>query len=166
MNKDLHHKEILCIFIVMNLQENIERIHEIMGGVITEDRREMVIKNMIDDIGIEKTIKMVGDYDMVATYLSDEDKVKYVKDKILKIVDAAGTNGIHLDVAGGPIRISDKDGEIHQIEWMGTNHAKVIEYWGDKKQYTNTVRPKYEDLPPQVIDIIIKRLIDNLGYYN
>ena len=45
----------------MNLQENIERIHEIMGGVITEDKMDKVIKNMIDDIGIESTFKMVGD---------------------------------------------------------------------------------------------------------
>ena len=49
----------------MNLQENIERIHEIMGGVITEDRKEMVIKNMIDSVGIENTFKMVGDYDLI-----------------------------------------------------------------------------------------------------
>jgi len=33
MDKDLDHKELLCIFIVMNLQENIERIHEIMGVI-------------------------------------------------------------------------------------------------------------------------------------
>lgn len=160
MNKDLDHKELLCIFIVMNLQENIERIHEIMGGVITEDRKEMFIKNMINDIGLGNTIKMVGDYDEVAQYLSDEDKVKYVKDTVLQVIDGTFSNGIHLDVVGGPIRISNKDGEIHQIEWMGMNHVKVIEYWGDKKQYTNTVRPNYKDLPSQVIDMIIKRLIE------
>ena len=59
----------------MNLQENIERVRSIMG-VITEDRKEMFTKNMIDDIGLENTIKMVGDYDEVEPYLSDEDKVK------------------------------------------------------------------------------------------
>jgi hypothetical protein len=47
MNKDLHHKELLCIFIVMNLQENIERIHEIMGGVITEGDNKLI------DLGVK-----------------------------------------------------------------------------------------------------------------
>jgi hypothetical protein len=150
----------------MNLQENIERIHEIMGGVITEDRKEMFIKNMINDIGLGDTIKLVGDYDEVAQYLSDEDKVKFIKDIVLQVIDGTFSNGINLEVAGGPIRISDENDEIHQIKWMGMNHVKVIEHWGDKKQYTNTVRPNYKDLPPQVIDMIIKRLIDNLGYYN
>jgi hypothetical protein len=143
----------------MNLQENIHRIHELIGAVITEDRKEMSIKNMIDDIGLENTIKMVGDYDEVATYLSDEDKVKYIKDTVLKVIDRTFTNGINLDVVGGPIRISDKDGKIHQIEWMGVAHVKIFEFMGDKKQHTNTFRPGYKDLPPQVLDMIIKRLI-------
>ena len=103
----------------MKLQENIERIHEIMGGVITEDRKEMFIKNMIDDIGLADTIKMMGGYDEVEPYLTDEDKVKFIKDIVFEVIDGTFSNGIHLDVAGGPIRISDKDGEIHQIEWMG-----------------------------------------------
>lgn len=144
----------------MNLQENIQRIHEIMGGVITEDRKEMFIKNMIDDIGLADTIKMMGGYDEVEPYLTDEGKVKFIKDTVFEVIDGTFSNGIHLDVAGGPIRISDKDGEIHQIEWMGVGHVKIIEIWGDKKQYANTVRPSYKDLPSQVLDMIIKRLIE------
>lgn len=143
----------------MNLQENIHRIQSMMG-IITEDRKEMVIKNMIDNIGLGDTVKMVGNYDEVATYLSNEDKVKYIKDTVLKVIDGTFSTGINLDIVGGPIRIKDEDGEIHQIEWMGMNHVKVIEYWDDKKRYANTVRPNYRDLPPQVIDKIIKRLIE------
>ena len=144
----------------MNLQENIYRIHELMGAVITEDRKEMSIKNMIDDIGLENTIKMVGDYNEVEPYLSDDNKVRYIKNKVLEIVDARHSNGINLDVNGGPIRIIDKDGKIHQIEWMGKAHVKIFEFMGDKRQHTNTFRPGYEDLPTQVMDMIIKRLIE------
>jgi hypothetical protein len=43
----------------MNLQENINRIQSMMG-VITEDRKDVLIKNMIGNIGIKDTFNMVG----------------------------------------------------------------------------------------------------------
>lgn len=33
----------------MNLQENIDRIHEIMGGVITDSRLEKIVINWLND---------------------------------------------------------------------------------------------------------------------
>ena len=142
----------------MNLQENIERIQSMMG-VITEDRKEMFTKNMIDDIGLENTIKMVGDYDEVEPYLSDEDKVKYIKNKVLDIADEIGSNGITLSSPQGrPLRIKDEGGVIHQIEFLGQSHARVERY--EEGNYHNSYVISYKDSPPQVMDMIIKRLIE------
>ena len=143
----------------MNLQENIQRIHEIMGGVITEDRKEMFIKNMIDDIGIENTIKMMGGYDEVEPYLSDEDKVKYIKEKVLEIADNLGSNGITLSSPmGRPLKIKEEDGVRHQIEFLGQSHARVELY--EKGVYHNGYVISYKNMSPQIKDIVIKRLLE------
>ena len=70
----------------MNLHEDIHRIQSMMG-VITEDRMDKVIKNMIDTVGLESTFNMVGDYDLIDSYLTDEDKINYIKDEFVKVND-------------------------------------------------------------------------------
>jgi hypothetical protein len=71
----------------MNLQENIHRIQSMMG-VITEDRKEMVIKNMIDDIGVIGTIKMMGGYSpSIEEHLRREDKIKLIKGVVRKLCE-------------------------------------------------------------------------------
>ena len=143
----------------MRLQENIHRIQEIMGGVITEDRKEMFIKNLIDDIGIENTIKMVGGYDEVEPYLSDEDKVKYIKDKVLEIADNLGLNGVILSYPQGkPLKIKEEDGIIYQIEFLGQSRARVESY--ETGVYHKGYVINYEDMSPQMKDIVIKRLLE------
>ena len=71
----------------MNLQENINRIQSMMG-VITEDRKEMVIKNMIDDIGVIGAIKMMGGYNpLIEEHLSREDKIEFIKEVVTKLCE-------------------------------------------------------------------------------
>jgi hypothetical protein len=143
----------------MKLQENIERIREIMGGVITEDRKEMFIKNMIDEIGIENTIKMVGGYDEVEPYLSDEDKVNYIKEKVLEIADKFGSNGVILSAPQGrPLKIKEDYGIIYQIEFLGQSRARVESY--ETGVYHKGYVINYEDMSPQMKDIVIKRLLE------
>lgn len=141
----------------MNLQENIHRIHEIMGGVITEDRMDKVIKNMIDDMGIENTFKMVGDYDLVDTYLTDEYKIDYIKDQFHKIND--GNNFSLQQIWQKPIRYS-RDAERHQVESLGKTHAKVVIY--DNFGNPRDRHVKYEDLPLEVLDKLFRMM---LGQY-
>lgn len=143
----------------MNLRENIQRIHEIMGGVITEDRKELVIKNMIDDIGLDNTIKMMGGYDEVEPYLTDEDKVKFIKDKVLEIADNLGSNGLSLSYPQGrPLKIKEEDGVRHQIEFLGQSYAHAERY--EEGNYHNSYVISYKDMSPQVMDIVIKRLLE------
>lgn len=131
-----------------------------MGGVITEDRKEMFIKNMIDDIGLADTIKMMGGYDEVEPYLTDEDKVKFIKDKVLEIADNFGSNGVvNLSFPQGrPLKIKKEDGVRHQIEFLGQSHARVELY--EKGVYHNGYVISYKNMSPQVMDIVIKRLLE------
>jgi hypothetical protein len=82
MDKDLHHKEILCIFIVMNLQENIERIHEIMGGVINEqsESKKDAVKSMLKQSGIEVASKLMGGIDNLVRVLYDGNIMGFSED--------------------------------------------------------------------------------------
>ena len=149
----------------MNLQENIDRIQSMMG-IITEDRKETVIKNMIDSEGLDNTIKMVGDYDEVVSYLSNEEKIKYIKDKIIEIGDKFRSIGVALNAPQGrPLRIKYEDGIIHQIEFLGPSRARVESYEKPESNNNyainhNSYVINYNDLEPQIMDIIIKRLIE------
>ena len=143
----------------MNLQENINRIQSMMGGVITEDRKGGVIMRMIDETGLENTFKIMGGYDEVEPYLTDEDKVKYIKNKVLEIADNFGSNGITLSFPQGkPLKIKEEDGVRHQIEFLGQSHARVELY--EKGVYHNGYVISYKNMSPQIKDIVIKRLLE------
>jgi hypothetical protein len=154
-NQDIGHVELGKIN--MNLQENIERIHEIMGGVITEDRMDKVIKNMIDTVGIENTFKMVGDYDLVEKYFTNEDKINYIKDEFLK-TNGGGSFTLE-QIWEKPIRIkTDDENRIHQIEGLGNNVVFVAihkEHGAGVTKYY----PKYEELPSEIIDKLFRMML-------
>jgi hypothetical protein len=144
----------------MDLQENIHRIQEIMGGVITEDRKEMFIKNMIDTVGLESTFKMVNDYDLIDSYLTDEDKINYIKDEFVKVNDG---NYINMEqIWQRPIRIkTDDENRIHQIEGLHRGNVTIVVH---KKHEAGVMKyyPKYEELPSEIIDKLFRMM---LGQY-
>jgi hypothetical protein len=126
-----------------------------MGGVITEDRMDKVIKNMIDDIGVENTFKMVGDYDLVESYLTDEDKIGYIKDQFIKIND--GNYFTLGQISQSPIRYDgDEVDELHQIEGLGKGTATVVIYSSASPRKRHI---KYESLPLEAIDKLFKMLL-------
>ena len=68
----------------MNLQENIQRIKQMM---IKEDEVPL-IKRMIDDIGLYKTIKVMGGFDYsMEEYVSKEDKITFIKEIVTKLCE-------------------------------------------------------------------------------
>ncbi len=140
----------------MNLQENIHRIQSMMG-VITEDRMDMFIKNMIDNVGIEKTFKIVDNYDLIESYLTDEDKINYIKDQFQKINDG---NYFSLEqIWERPIRIKvDDEGRIHQIEGLHRGNVTIVVHKehgaGVTKYY-----PKYEELSSETIDKLFRMML-------
>ena len=139
----------------MNLQENIHRIQSMMG-VINEDKRDEFIKNMIDNVGIEKTFKMVGDYDLMSSYFTDEDKLNYIKDQFHQINDG---NYFTLDqILQRPIRIKEEDKEIQQIEGLHKNNVTVVKY-NSKSGGIMKYYPKYEELSSETINKLFKMML-------
>lgn len=137
----------------MNLKEDITRIQEVMG-VITEDRMEEVIKNMIDSVGIETTINMVGDYDLIDSCLTDEFKIRYIKDQFQKTNDGKYFSLEQLERPPIRIKIDDED-RIHQIEGL---HKDVVTAVIHKVHGGSITKyyPKYEELSSETIDKLFR----------
>jgi hypothetical protein len=118
---------------------------------------DKVIKNMIDTVGIENTFKMVGDYDLVDSSLTNEDKINYIKDEFIKVNDG---NYISMEqIWQQPIRFKiDDENRIHQIEGLHKNKVSVVVYkesgGGNMNYY-----PKYEELSSETIDKLFRMMI-------
>jgi len=139
----------------MNLQEQVYRIQSMMG-VITEDRMDKVINNMIDTIGLENTFKMVGDYNLVEPLLTDEDKINYIKDEFIKVNDG---NYISMEqIWQQPIEIKEEDGIVEQIEGLHKNVVNVVKYNNKYGGITN-YHPKYEELSSEIIDKLFRMML-------
>ena len=101
----------------MNLQENIHRIKQMM---IKEDEVPL-IKRMIDDIGLYKTIKVMGGFDYsMEEYVSKEDKITFIKEIVIKLCEE------YDDVeVGGPF-FSGNWGIIYDETY---EEKQIIEYY-------------------------------------
>ncbi len=125
-------------------------------GVITEDRMDKVINNMIDTIGLENTFKMVGDYNLVELLLTDEDKINHIKDEFIKVNDG---NYISMEqIWQQPIEIKEEDGIVEQIEGLHKNVVNVVKYNNKYGGITN-YRPKYEELSSEIIDKLFRMML-------
>jgi len=143
----------------MNLQENIDRIHQMMG-VINEDNRPNVFKKMIDELGITNAIKMAGNYYAIEPYLKEIDKVNFIKEKVSQISDEWGVNGFGLvEVDSAPIFYSEDENELRQIEYLGRNQL-YIDVYKDGNSHVGDLNVKYESLPGQIIDELVEILIN------
>ena len=143
----------------MNLQENIHRIHQMMG-VISEDKKEETIRAMIDKMGVSNSIKLVGNYYMIEPYLKEIDKVNFIKEKITKINDDGSGIGLH-EINEEPLHYSDEDGEEHQIEWLGPTSVDVSVYEDEYSGHLRDYYVKYESLPGQILDELVEILLNH-----
>ena len=140
----------------MNLYEDIHKMQSMMG-VITEDKRDEFIKNMIDELGITSAIKMAGNYYEIEPYLTNVDKVNYIKNKVYELNDGRSVN---LSVINGDtIHYGEEGGKLHQIEWLGKENVTVKTY-GDNMNYIGTFYVNYNSLPPQIIEELVEMFIN------
>ena len=142
----------------MKLQENIHRIKEVMG-VIKEssDEESNVIRKMIDEIGIQNTIKMVGNYNLIRPYLKNIDKINFIKEKVKKI--SSGGFGLS-EIGKSPIFYSENDNELRQIEYLGISRAYIDIYSTHGNSHIGDIRIEYEKLPEDIMNEIFKMLLD------
>ena len=132
----------------MNLQENIQRIKQMM---IKEDEVPL-IKRMIDDIGLKNTFKMVGDYDKLDSYLTDSDKVDFIENTIHRLSGELEPDfiGVGLqEIDEEPIHYSDEDGQLHQIEFLGNKYVEVV-YYDDEGDTYDPAAAKKRNQGPKI----------------
>lgn len=141
----------------MNLQENIERIQSMMGGVIVEDRMNKLFRKMVDELGLKTAIQMMGDYNKIEQYLTDDDKIDYIKDEFIKINDG---NYFNLEqIWQKPIRIkTDDEDRIHQIEGLHRGNATIVVHKQHGAGVTKYYR-KYEELPSEILDKLFRMML-------
>lgn len=144
----------------MNLQENIHRIHQMMG-VINEDTKGKTIRNLVDKMGIADAIKMAGNYYIIEPYLKEIDKVNYIKEKVSQICDEFGGNGFGLvEVDAAPILYSEDENELRQIEYLGRKQLYVDVYSSDSNSNLGDFKVNYESLPGQILDELVEILVN------
>lgn len=141
----------------MNLIENIERINTL----ISEDKKEHIIRTMIDKMGMANTIKLMGNYYTIEPYLKEVDKVNYVKEKVSQLADEFGGAGFGLaEINEDPIHFSEQDGELRQIEYLGKKRAIVDVYDEDMGSHMGDYNISYESLPGHILNELIEILIN------
>jgi len=137
----------------MKLFENIQRIKSMMGG-INEDKHSIVIKKMIDELGMISTIKMVGNIDLIEPYLKEVDKTNYIKDKVAEL----GRGGVSLrEIGEEPIFFDEVNDDHKQIGYLGRDRAYIDIYYRGHNVGDNRV--VYESLPSQIVDEIFRMLV-------
>ena len=143
----------------MNLQENIQRIKQMM---IKEDEVPL-IKRMIDDIGLKNTFKMVGDYDKLDSYLTDSDKIDFIENTVHRLSQELETDfiGVTLqEIDEESIHYGDEDEQLHQIEYLGNKYVEVVYYDYEMDNYLGEYNVRYDSLPTQILDEIFRMLLD------
>ena len=138
----------------MNLIENIQRI----STLISEDKKGDTIRTMIDKMGVSNAIKLAGNYYMIEPYLKEIDKVNYIKERVRELGDGSGFGMTEIDEE--PLHYSDEDGELHQIEWLGTKSVDVSVYNDEMGSHLNDYYINYESLPGQILDELVEILIN------
>ena len=124
-------------------------------GVITEDNKNNVIRKIVDDIGLKTAIQMVGNYYEIEPYLTDVDKVNYIKDRVSEL----GRGGIGLyNIDEEPIVVYKNGNALGQIEFLGKDRAYINTY--HRNALVGDERVPYEDLPGQIIDELTEILIN------
>jgi hypothetical protein len=124
-------------------------------GVITEDNKNNVIRKIVDDIGLKTAIQMVGNYYEIEPYLTDVDKVNYIKDRVSEL----GIGGIGLyNIDEEPIVVYKNGNALGQIEFLGKDRAYINTY--HRNALVGDERVPYEDLPGQILDELTEILIN------
>ena len=153
----------------MNLHENIHRIHQMMG-VINEDTRKNAVNRMIDTMGLSGTIDFLGGYDPILDdIVTKDDKIKYIREIVSDIADDFGGGvgfSIH-EVGLDPIEFYKTDKEEQLIEFFTPYKVVVDSYGGykyDSHLFNFTLR--YEDLEDEMFDKVFRYLIEIKQHVN
>ena len=155
----------------MNLQENIHRIHQMMG-VINEDKRGESFKNMINKHGLYHSIKLMGGFDYsMEDFISNEDKIKFIKEVVSKLCekyDDVEVASFNLD--GVQIEYYETDEEKQVIEYYREELIIVERYTKEEDGvdydyddfYLGSFEVPYEELTHSLINEIFYLMLEQI----
>ena len=154
----------------MNLQENINRIHQMMG-VINEDDKSAKISKMIDKMGLYYTIKLFGGYDSIMNMygdsinLTNENKIGFIKDVVQDLSKENNSTGVSIYTLGlnaVPYGTPD-DNTAQQIEYFYSDTVSIDVYEGGYHKLS--YNKKYTDLDDKSLDDVFLFMVDAFNYY-
>lgn len=153
----------------MNLQENINRIHQMMG-TLNEDKKSDIAFKMINDMGLCNAISYYGGYEQLKQFLGGdiftrEDKIDVIKD-IIKHKYPGGLNYGDRDWPESKYDVIEKT-KNHHILVFGYDYNKIrlttfyLDEDGEfqeEKDFNQII--KYTDLSDDMIDKVFNLIIN------
>ena len=141
----------------MNLIENIQRI----STLISEDKKDETIRNMIDKMGVADAIKLAGNYYIIEPYLKEIDKVNFIKEKVNDLTEWIGGGVGLVEIDEEPIHYDEDENELKQIEYLGKNGVTVDVYDADMNRHTGEFNVNYHNLPSQILNELVEILLNH-----
>jgi hypothetical protein len=145
----------------MKLQEQINRIHSILGisesklNLSNDSRMVQLFNHAVENVGLSFAIKLFGGYEQLKDYFektkfSRENKIEFIKYVYSEI---GGTS--FSEVYENPIHYPSNDETHEEVAYM-TSEVVIIDVYGGY-EYNNHIREfevPYEDLSDDMIDEI------------
>jgi hypothetical protein len=152
----------------MNLQENINRIHQMMG-IINENK----IADIIQEMGLYDAIRYFGGYDnlekrMEGYVLSNDEMIRFIKDVVKHLCDVFNAISISatFDLEMGPIQYGQPDDELQNIDIFSQDFVTVDVYGGrNYDDHMESFTEEYENLDDNTLDDVFLFMIDALDKY-
>jgi hypothetical protein len=134
-----------------------------MMGVISESERG--IENMINNLGVADTIKYMGGYnDSMKKYITNENKIDFIKDMVQHLSKPYNTIGISIYELGlNPVPYSISGDEVQQIEYFGPESAVIDVYY--EGYHKSDFEEKYKNFDNHTLNDVFLFMLDTLNYY-
>ncbi len=132
-------------------------------GVIKEDSILSMIKKMVDELGLPTTIKVMGDYNLVMKYITEEDKINFIRNTINELNGGNWVDGLRLSELNiSPILYYDGDDTHSYIEYILPDGVYVDIYSKGHERHLKDYKISYERLNKDILDELFKELISVL----
>ena len=151
----------------MNLNENINRIHQMMG-IINENK----VADVVQEMGLYQAIRYFGGYDKVNKLMGDyvfsnEEMIDFIRDAIKHLAEKYNSMGISTyELNMDSIPYGSPDDESHQIEYFNPEYVTIDVYDGeDYERHKSSYKERYEDLDDNTLDEVFLFMVDAVEHY-
>ena len=150
----------------MNLHENINRIHQMMG-VINENK----VSDMVQEMGLYQAIRYFGGYDKVTKLMGDyvfsnEEMIDFIREVTTHLASKHNSTGISTyELSMNSIPYGSPDDELQQIEYFNPDFVTIDVYDGEEyERHKGNFTERYTDLDDNTLDEIFLFMVDALEH--